>query len=863
MSEPLTPLAYLVPSALAGQPLHDVMERLTATLVNERCLVLRGSLARGLYEMSLKTVTGTFPSESVMLHLTEWPSRRSVLAGPFDLDHTEFRMAVPTFRVFVNGRDWGLVWCEVPSPDDMKARRVRAMWGIRVEESGAVELRLEVPPDERRLRWQDIEEITLGTDDRYSIHSAMDSALAGRPRLFGDEAMFARLSRGRDAIQQAILDNLQERLRKGDDGSYVNRPVIAALVGRLTGEAQWIEVAIARVLEHCRRPYWGYHNVPDIMGWNNDRDTGMKMFETAAVYDWLFHRLAEDQRELVRQKLAYHAEIAYKVTVLQKNYWYYRTAEAHGQGLWFGFAAAALALVGDDPRAPEWLDWIHGNIADALLHAPEDGISEWPVFNAQWLILTTMMLERSCQRRLSGELPFLRNFGRNIVKFVGEGGVPPTLLFYLADRYRSGRCQADALRAARLTSDGRRLGDRNFDALALLAYNPALSPSRPTPVPLSACSRNGTILCRSRDRKVLFTFRCGTPLTPRQHWAHNWINRSWYHSQHAGSFSWDVGRQTLVPICVPGYRQRTADSNLITVDGGGNHTDGRWLGYAIPLSDLPYVEHFATGGGVSFCCANATRAYEAEYGVRRQVRRWVFFHDCGVLVMHDMIETDRPRNLAWHIHGARATWQADDGFAFSTQAGESRLAVRPVFTRIDDRPAEPPPTALATEIAPTCFVPPYTLGLNTYKTRDWQPEITPEKLDIPDFPDLRFSPYEPAFRWELVTLIGPCPLPAAAVRPAADGNLAIVSIGDAGAIMWCRGEPTLLEGLAVSVEADVVVRLGSDRKPRRWIAFRTRQWRRDGACFPLDRPTDLVWLPGRATPALELRRERRTGRKKA
>jgi len=854
------PLSSFVRSGGPGEALQDRTGRMTAMLESDRRLRLRGRLPRGLCEMSMATSAGAFPTETLMVELTEWPSRRKVPAGPFDMDHTTYRMVVPTFRVFVNDDDRGLVWCNVPSPEDMAQGRVRATWCVRVEKPGRTEIRLEIPADEDRLRWGGVEELTVRKDERR-LPPLGEKALAGRrhPRLFTDAGQLASLQARPDPIQQALLENMLAALDAGDDGTYLHRTAIAALAGRLTGRTRWIEHAVARTMELCERRIWGYHDTREIMGWNNDRDAGMRMFEVAAAYDWLYEHFDERQRSTIRTKLAYHCEIAAKVTLIQRGYWYPRAAEAHGQGFWFGFAAAAAALIGEDPRAEEWIDWIHGNMIDALRHTPADGITEWLVFNIQWLILTTMLLERLAGRKLRGPFPCLRNFGRNIVKFAGHSKALCPLLFYLAGRFNSRRMQADAIRACGLGAGARppggdaepklrghrRRSDRVLHPLSILAYDPQIEPSSPTRPAPAVCSRNGTAICRSKDAGTRFDFCCGTPLTAQHHSAHNWIARQWYRPSHTGSFSWLVKGRVLVPATVPGYRQRTRDANLICVDGRGHPTEGRWLGYDIPLEKTARIEHFATGGGVTFCRADGSDAYTDESGVVRQIRSWAYFHDAGVLVMRDVVQVDRPRVLSWHVH-AHEPWRQAGPLAFVVEERGATLTVRVLDTTIDGRSAAPR-EVLNAESEITQYVPVYSAGINSYKTLDWQPEVH-QGRGPRTYHELSFRPVGPVARWELLTVMGSGEGPLDGAEAARIDGAVCVHLPKAGAATWAGGGTIAVEQLGLGVEADLLVRVGPADRPRRWLSFRTRGWRIGDAVTTLSEPADLLWRPDCSEP---------------
>ncbi len=842
MIQPYDALVELVPSSCPTRVFHDLMGRAQAGLRDAKTLWLRTQLKPGLYLMELETRPGTFPSETMMLDLKQWPSLTTVPSGPFDFDHTQYKMQVPVFRVHAGARDCGLAWCEVPSPDDMRDRRIRAAWGVEIESADEQVITLEIPGDENRLRWCDVARLTIHNDHRYRLPVTPIRKATGlrRPRLFADAQLFQQLMTERDPVQQALIDNLCAQLDAGRDGTYVHRTATAALAGLLTGNQKWIDEAITRTMQICELPYWGYHDVKEIMGWNSDRDAGMRLFETAVVYDWLHDRLTDVQRETIRSRLTYFAAYVDKITHLQYGYWFTRAPEAHGQGLWFGFGCAALALLDDEPRAGRWLEWMHGNIHEALIHAPADGISEWFVFNVQWLILSALLLERAMGRRLSGSFPFLRGFSKNILRFVKpHGDKLPLLLFYLADRGRDGGAQADALVCARLFPEAKPLADAGLDPLTVLAYNPAIRPSRPTRRPKAAVSEGGVVACRDAAGDVGFTFRCGTPLTPRQHRQHTWNTQSWYAVSHSGSFSWTLRGQEAVPLQIGSYRKETHHANVVSIDGAGHRLDTRYLGGRIPLEQVSRIEQAVATPAFTYCHADSSAAYTDTCDIRRLFRRWVFFHGPALLIMHDLVEMTRPHLPAWHLHTTGA-WRKTGAGSFVGEREGIRLAVRAFCPGAS--------AALTHAVSPVEWVPPYGYGLNDYKTRDWQPEMYANRRQPPDYQELTLRPPGPVMHWELITVMGPDPDDVArtAMRERSGGTAVD---GPSGSVLWSAGAPLEIGRLQQTVEADAAVQEGDGKRPGRLTLLGVRGWASQ-ADPEGSAPVHLVWQPNAARPTL-------------
>lgn len=788
-------------------PAHDM----TFTQLEPECLILTGHLPAGGYVLEFVTRADAFPVETLMIPLVEWPSLERMDCGPFDFNHTAYGMVVPTFRLHVDGRDCGLVWCEVPAPEDMAARRVRAHAGFRVDFTGEHRIEIIRSPDEQRLDFASIERIWLRPDIRTD--QPLDTQRhepSARPRLFLGEGQLPSLRNGTlDATQRTILDNLRHQLESGHESTYAHRTVTAALVGLVDDDQRWTDHAIDRALQTCDREVWGYHNVPEVMGWNNDRDAGMRLFEVAIVYDWLHDRLSEQQRQRLRERLSYFAAIVARITRIQFGYWYTRSHEAHGHGVWFGLVCASIALLDDDANASEWLAWSHGNICDAMAYTPQDGIVEWSIFNIQWLVMAVLGLERYRGGRLKADDASLRNFARNIMHHdqsaalgLGRHSVLPLLLLAIASSRGDQRAQADGI--AQIS----RAHDQWFHPLTLLAYDPTLQPATPTVPSLAARSENGQFVCRTSDADVQFIFRCGTPLTRRHHEQMTWNAQAWYKPLHAGSFMWTLGGREIVPAIIKGYRPLTRHANIMTIDGAGHPQDARPIGGRTPLDQTPRIHSFHHTGDLTYCSTDMSASYTAACDVQKLRRQWVFLHASGVLVIHDLVEMRQPHLPAWNLHANGLFEQTDD--LIRTQHEGQALAVR------YGQPADAADAGLTVAMGRTHYVPTYTQGLNRYQTMDWQPEINMERTP-PDYGELRIHPGMPVRRFVLITLIGPDREAVRHARWVEHEHGTGFAVPGSATVLW-PSTSVPIPGISPTSSASAIVRQ-SEAHPQRTIWF--------------------------------------------
>jgi hypothetical protein len=857
-------LLLVAPSALAGRAFLDRMGRFAVELRGTHTLRLTGRLRPGLYQMRMLIRSGCFDVVTLMLPLIEWPGQRKVLAGPFDFDHTTYRMAVPTFRATVNGANQGLVWSEVPSPEDMAARRIRALWGIEIETDGETVIELTITDEDReRLRWTDLAEMDLVADDRGRLPlPASVSRQPAHPRLLAGEADFERMRGAADPISQRLRARLLHFAESGRDGTYDYRTLTLALLARMTGDARWQDEAVTRAMALVGMTSWGYHDIPEIMGWNCDRDAGNRMFELSVVFDWLHERLSPAQRQSILDKLAYHAEIAYRMTLLQKNYWYHRCNEAHGMGLWCGLAAASAVLLGHHPRAEKWLEWAMAGFADAAGHLQTDGIATWFVFNISWHVYTLAILESVLGKPFEPDFPFFRNFPARVLQVSNPDAVDPALanhLLYLARRYRSPRIQADALRSlgVEFGAPEDRYPDA-IDPLAVLFFDPGLRAGTRQPVYSIVCAERGVVSCRASNGSR-FTMACGTGATAAHHAAFNFINRTWYGPANSGSFHWtldwvdDKGRarsSDFQPAILKSYRADTKDANLITIDGRGHFLEGRWLGSTLPLKQVSFLEHCAGDGVVAYACGNSSDAYAGEFEVQHLLREWVFFHETGILVMRDRVRTARPRRFAWHLHGTWEPWEWVAPFHYFTTTNGRRLVVRALATAVDGGDMSEPGHALSAQIERPEFVPTYPTGVNVYRSLDWQPELRPKKINIPPYMDLQFAPTAGAATWDLVTVMGVDADLCAAAFEAGPGWVRVGGLPGGGEVVWPVTDRVVLPGTPYELTAAAAARPSAAAD---WRSFHTAAWRVEGGEWTHRQPpADLLWRNGGGPETLSL-----------
>lgn len=58
------------------------------------------------------------------------------------------------------------------------------------------------------------------------------------------------------------------------------------------------------------------HSTPDL-----DLDAAYTIHGTAIAYDWLYNWFTEEERRIIREKLAYQARLMFEASFLERMYW--------------------------------------------------------------------------------------------------------------------------------------------------------------------------------------------------------------------------------------------------------------------------------------------------------------------------------------------------------------------------------------------------------------------------------------------------------------------------------------------------------------------------------------------------------------
>jgi hypothetical protein len=374
-------ISYLQPAPTQLDPhaWRDVTGRIAHLRVEPQRFALRVALPAGLYRARLETQPGAFDMRTAMLEMVRVPDGKRVPVGPWDFDHTRGVMALPMARVWVNQKLKGGLWFDVPGPEQIAEGRLAADFGF---EAGGEETELVmefIERDRERLEWGRLRSMEIRRDDR--LPRPLPPRSNQRPRIYLSAVELPALRKrlAADTEFQSLLARLAagETLTGVESSAEIDLTCLAFLV---TGDKRIAARVMEHVLELCRRPTWSAKADPLVMGGDNDRNVGYKLYETGLVWDWLGDLFTDEERRVVLAKAEEYLTKLYDFTVLQRAYMGCPSADAHTLGAWSGVGIAAMAFHDELPIARKALPFFHGLFVDSLQMFPADGKTVWATF---------------------------------------------------------------------------------------------------------------------------------------------------------------------------------------------------------------------------------------------------------------------------------------------------------------------------------------------------------------------------------------------------------------------------------------------------------------------------------------------------
>jgi hypothetical protein len=623
-------------------------------------LSLRFEVPAGLYSGRFETTPKAFDMSTAMINMVRVPDGKRVPVGPWDLDHIHNVMAVPMMRTYVNGKLKGGLWFDMPGPEQIADGRLAAEFGFEAHE-GANELILElIERDRERMSWGRLSYFELRKDDRRSV--PLKPAVKGHPRIFltAEEVTGVR-ERWQGSAEFAAL---RERLRVEDlvlltDNSQGTLE-LATLVYALTGDEIIGARAKARIMELAHASTWSGRPDPLLMGGENDRVIGLRLYHTALAWDYLQPLLEDEDRRAILSKAQEYLQKIYDFTLLQRAYMGYPAIDPHSLGSWNGPAIACMAFYEDLAIARHALPFFHGLFCDSLQLFPPSGKAAWATYFPFHLVLYLAAAHTFGGKRpeLSSSA-FLDNLGQALLaafevpnsQELQRGLRTREHRFLTAFLYRFHPTPGiDGIYRAFAEKETTATGEVMLGIFDLL-YAPAASgeiapfPDRPL-----FAKDVGDVIATARGQKVIAVSLSGGSKAGR-HAIFTLMphNREFAPSLGALEVTID-GTPVLCNINMGVYGINSALTNTMCFEDGGAVTNGQYLNGEVAPEKCAVIRRCFIDERYVFAHVVVTHVLDPKLGVRRADRIFIFDRKTGAIVLSDAFDGKRAIRFATHLH---------------------------------------------------------------------------------------------------------------------------------------------------------------------------------------------------------------------
>ncbi len=660
----------------------DVTGQVTDIQANPHRLTIRLNVSAGLYRGRFETTPNAFDMSTAMIKMVRVPDGKRVPVGPWDLDHIRNVMAVPMIRTYVNGKLKGGLWFDMPGPQQIAEGRLAAEFGFEAQE-GENELILElIERDRDRMDWGRLAYFELRKDDRRTV--SLEPASARHPRVFLSSDDVERLRER--WIGSAEFEALQQRLRTEDlvfltDNSQGTLEV-ASLVYALTGDHVIGARVKARIMELAHAPTWSGRPDPLLMGGDNDRVIGQKLYHTALAWDYLQPLFNDEDRRAILAKAEEYLQKIYDFTLLQRAYMGYPTIDPHSLGAWNGAAIACMAFYEHLAIARHALPLFHGLFCDSLKLFPASGKAAWATYFPFHLVLYLAAAHTFGGRRpeLSSSA-FLDNLGKALL---AAFEVPNSQELQRGLRTREHRfltaflCRfhptpgIESIYRAFAEKEQMATGELVLGIFDLLYAPDATGEVAPFPDRPLFAKDVGDLIATSRGKHVVALSLSGGPKAGRRAiftlMPHN---REFAPSLGALDVTID-GTPVLCNVNMGLYGLNSALTNTMCFEDGGAVTNGQYLNGAVPPESCAVIRRCFIDERYLFAHIVVTHALDPKLKVRRADRIFLFDRKSGVILLSDAFAGERAIRFATHLHCSGSVTELGDG-QYRLTGGQANL----------------------------------------------------------------------------------------------------------------------------------------------------------------------------------------------
>jgi len=515
--------------------------------------------------------------------------------------------------------------------------------------------------------------------------------IKGHPRLFLQQDEIASLQqRAQGAFQndwlriknQTISDSLLQS---------------ASLCYLITNDDVYLNIARKKIQELMSVKAWaGDPYDPDQ---NRDVYLGEKMHALVFAYDMLFFHLSTDEREAIRNQLAYNCRLTYNYYVTAKREWDYQ--QNHPYLPMTAMALVGYALYDEEPDAKEWTRLSECFLQRTLKCNGADGwySSGWGYAKAVGQLATYAEAHYQMTGSKDALLaPVLRQMptylrhmllpgGRNFFDFADcqstysqkwereapraydpfyffktptwreklDSGHPPSFRFMHICDLVAARFQ-DA-KAQEVAEYGRKQSiSRSY--WSLLWKDPNINPASVNSLPTGYYFDDHEVaIWRSGwdDNATAVAIKCGPPLGHRNLQSLKEIPdlylRAWHKHPDAGSFILFSKAEFLCTDTGYLHPKRSVDHNTILINGRGQEANaGHEAFLGVPYERLNNIRlnKVDIQEKYMFVEADMTAAYPPVLEMDQILRRFLVTDNC--MVIWDILKAPYPHDYAWLLH---------------------------------------------------------------------------------------------------------------------------------------------------------------------------------------------------------------------
>jgi hypothetical protein len=818
----------------------DVTGQVSDVRTNSYRLSIRLNVPAGLYCGRFETTSGAFDMSTAMIPMVRVPDGQKVAVGPWDLDHIHNVMAVPMARTYLNGKLKGGLWFAMPGPEQIAEGRLAAEFGFEAQEDEN-ELTLElIERDRERMSWGRLAYFEIRADDRRAV--SLKPTGAGRPRIFlsADEVERVRERWCGPPEFEALQAQLRtEELTLLTDNSQ-GTLALACLMYALTGDTVIGVRAKAQIMALARAHTWSGRPDPLLMGGDNDRGVGLRLYHAALAWDYMQPLFNDEERLAILAKVEEYLQKVYDFTLLQRAYMGYPTIDPHSLGSWNGAAIACMAFYEDLAIARHALPFFHGLFCDSLKLFPASGKAAWATYFPFHLILYLAAAHTFGGKRPElSTSPFLDNLGQALL---AAYEVPNSQELQRGLRTREHRFLTAFLCRFHPTpgidSIYRAFAEKELEAtgeLSLGIFDLLYAPSTSGPIasfpdrPLFA-KDVGDLIATARNEQVIAVGLSGGPKSGRQA-VFTLMPHNREFAPSLGALDVTVDRTpVLCNVNMGLYGLNSALTNTMCFEDGGALTNGQYLNGDIPPENCAVVRRCLIGERFVYAHIVVTHALDPKLGVRRADRIFVFDRRSGIIVLSDSFAGEKAIRFATHLHCSGSVQDLGGG-QYRLTGGQANLiaGIKGGSKGLDDKEKgevfvkviESMNSARVVVEEPA-WVPAYIYGLNN----TGQEPIS----------EGRFPRYQ---RWRL-----------AAEEPVAQGSFLVAINPRRDQVRYAEGAILLPNGggirfgshalRAPSVECECECLL-RDETTQRITAMGLRSLRHNGSAMTFDTPVDVEY----------------------